>query len=247
MTISNTKRLAVLIDADNISPKWAELIFTEIASLGEASVRRIYGDFTGTKLKGWVEKFAPLALVPHLQIANTTGKNASDIALVIDGMDLLHSGRVDGFCLISSDSDFTSLASRIREQGLPVFGFGQRKTPEAFRMACKRFIYLENLLPEETEKAPKASKDTTEKSSLLKNEPVTKVVPIVLHAMKNIDSDAEWYDLPPLRAQMVAIRPDFDQRTYGKEKLGELLEASGQFEVDRSTTPARARRKPRKS
>ena len=138
--------LAVLIDADNSSPQWAEAIFEEIASLGEASVRRIYGDFSRSALKGWSDRLAGLALVPHHQPANTIGKNSSDIALVIDAMDILHSGRFDGFVLVSSDSDFTRLASRIREQGLDVYGIGQRKTPEAFRKACKRFIFVENLM-----------------------------------------------------------------------------------------------------
>ena len=139
--------LAVLIDADNISAKYAEAMFEEIASLGEASIRRIYGDFAGGGPQGWSkDKLAALAIVPHQQFANTTGKNASDIALVIDAMDILHSGRFDGFVLISSDSDFTRLASRIREQGLDVFGMGMRKTPAAFVKACKRFIYVENLV-----------------------------------------------------------------------------------------------------
>jgi hypothetical protein len=140
--------LAVLIDADNISAKYAEAMFDEIASLGEASIRRIYGDFAGGGPQGWTkDKLANLAIVPHQQFANTTGKNASDIALVIDAMDILHSGRFDGFVLISSDSDFTRLASRIREQGLDVYGMGMRKTPAAFVKACKRFIYVENLVP----------------------------------------------------------------------------------------------------
>ena len=132
--------LAVLIDADNTSPTYAEAIFDEIASLGEASVRRIYGDFSSAQLRGWAKVLADFGLVPHHQPANTVGKNASDIALVIDAMDILHSGRFDGFVLVSSDSDFTRLASRIREQGLDVYGLGQRKTPSAFVKACKRFI-----------------------------------------------------------------------------------------------------------
>jgi uncharacterized LabA/DUF88 family protein len=239
--------LAVLIDADNVSPKWAEAIFTEIASFGEASVRRIYGDFTGSKLKGWTEKFAPLALIPHLQVANTTGKNSSDIALVIDGMDLLHSGRVDGFVLVSSDSDFTRLASRIREHGLPVYGIGQLKTPEAFRMACKRFIFVENL-PEIEEGAkdakPTALANTDAKKLGASNKRLSKSVPLILSAMKSLDADGDWFVLSAVRAQLVAIKSDFDQRAFGYEKLGELFEATGQFEVDRDTSPTRVRRKP---
>ena len=146
MERSDEARLAVLIDADNTSAKWADDIFEEIATLGEASVRRIYGDFSGPQLRGWEKKLARLALIPHQQFAYTKGKNSSDIALVIEAMDLMHTGRFDGFVVVSSDSDFARLASRLREQGLQVFGIGRRNTPEAFRKACKRFIFIENLL-----------------------------------------------------------------------------------------------------
>lgn len=258
MTSSTPPLLAVLIDADNISPKWAEAIFTEIASLGEASVRRIYGDFTGSKLKGWTEKFAPLALIPHLQVANTTGKNASDIALVIDGMDLLHEGRVDGFVLVSSDSDFTRLASRIREHGLPVYGIGQKKTPEAFRMACKQFIFVENLL-EENDPAPgpaakPAKQKTTSANSVTEKTagadmklPPSKVVPLVLSAMKSIKTEDDSYTLSVIGKALNALHPDFDPRTYGGKNLSSLLEATGVFLIDKSTQPWRVTRKPPKA
>ena len=146
MERNDEPRLAVLIDADNTAPKWAEVIFEEIATLGEASVRRIYGDFSGPHLRNWEKKLAGLAVIPHQQFAYTKGKNSSDIALVIDAMDLMHTGRFDGFVLVSSDSDFARLASRLREQGLQVYGIGKTNTPEAFRKACKRFIFVENLL-----------------------------------------------------------------------------------------------------
>jgi hypothetical protein len=139
-------RFAILIDADNTSPRIAAGLFEEVAKFGEASVRRIYGDFSGQRLKSWAEILPKYAIDPYQQFAYTTGKNASDIALVIDAMDLLHSGRMDGFCLVSSDSDFTRLASRLREQGADVYGFGEQKTPESFRQACRRFVYTENLL-----------------------------------------------------------------------------------------------------
>ena len=139
-------RLAVLIDADNASAKIVDGLFEEIAKIGEASVRRIYGDFSNPRSKGWADTLSKHAIIPQQQFAYTTGKNASDITLVIDAMDLLHSGRFDGFCLVSSDSDFTRLAARIREQGVDVFGFGEQKTPESFRQACRRFVYTENLL-----------------------------------------------------------------------------------------------------
>jgi uncharacterized LabA/DUF88 family protein len=152
-------RLCVLIDADNVPSGYAEAIFEEIASLGEASVRRIYGDWSAQRLAGWAKKVAALGLVADQQFSNTKGKNASDIGLVIAAMDFLHSGLFDGFVLVSSDSDFTRLAARIREQGLDVYGIGEKKTPEAFRMACKRFIYVENLgvADEAPEPAPRAA------------------------------------------------------------------------------------------
>ncbi len=216
--------LAVLIDADNSSPRWAEAIFDEIAGLGEASVRRIYGDFSRGQMAGWQDVLPRLGLVPHHQPANTVGKNSSDIALVIDAMDLLHSGRFDGFVLVSSDSDFTRLASRIREQGLDVYGIGQQKTPEAFRKACKRFIFVENLLPE-------AAPDTQAKGS--KASPA-QAVPLIKAAMQAIDTDDEWFSLGPLGQYIVSANPDFDSRNYGCAKLSELVARAGCFELRKS-------------
>jgi len=219
--------LAVLIDADNSSPQWAEAVFEEIASLGEASVRRIYGDFSRSAMKGWSERMAPLALVPHHQPANTVGKNASDIALVIDAMDLLHSGRFDGFVLVSSDSDFTRLASRIREQGLDVYGIGQHKTPEAFRKACKRFIFVENLTAAPDDGPdPKAQREKAPKKL-----PATQAAPLILAAMRAIGGDEDWYSLGQIGQFIIAANPDFDSRTYGSAKLSDLVAKSGKFEV----------------
>ncbi len=246
----DSPRLAVLIDADNTSPRVAEGLFLEIAKLGEASVRRIYGDFSDDQLKGWSRILAQHAIIPHQQFAYTTGKNSSDIALVIDAMDLLHSGRFDGFCLVSSDSDFTRLASRIREQGVSVYGFGQRKTPEAFRQACRRFIFTENLLPEPesaaaAEAAPKA-------------EPPARAVPLIRKAMADIGDDEDgWVTLGAVGQRLSNLAPDFDSRTYGCAKLSGLIERSGAFEIERGegrtirirpkpeeTAPKPARRKP---
>mgnify|MGYP000559903528 CR=1 FL=1 len=220
--------LAVLIDADNSSPQWAEAIFEEIAALGEASVRRIYGDFSRSALKGWSDRLAGLALVPHHSPANTVGKNASDIALVIDAMDLLHSGRFDGFVLISSDSDFTRLASRIREQGLDVYGIGQQKTPEAFRKACKRFIFVENLMPTIPEDVPKA-----EREKAAKKEPPASAAVLIEHAMRAIGGEDEWYSLGQIGQFIVAANPDFDVRSYGSSKLSDLVAKTGRFEMKR--------------
>ena len=228
--------LAVLIDADNISAKFAEAMFEEIASLGEASIRRIYGDFSGGGPQGWSkDKLAAYAIVPHQQFANTTGKNASDIALVIDAMDILHSGRFDGFVLISSDSDFTRLASRIREQGLDVYGMGMRKTPAAFVKACKRFIYVENLMneapkvqkprPKPQEDQPPASAPAAAQVPQDDQAPAELVDPqkLVLRAMESISQEDEWFSLGQIGQYITASNPDFDTRSYGKRKLSDLI------------------------
>ena len=226
-----TPLLAVLIDADNTSPKWTKAIFDEIAGIGEASVRRCYGDFSSQQMSGWNKVQAEFGLVPHHQPANTVGKNASDIALVIDAMDLLHSGRFDGFVLVSSDSDFTRLASRIREQGLDVFGIGAKKTPAAFRQACKRFIYLENLggAPEDAPSKPTGQNLTEARDLLFK-------------AMDSIDQDSDWYALGRLGQQMTAANPDFDTRSYGHKKLSDLIAAIKVLETRREGNQLMVRR-----
>lgn len=231
LSSSKPPLLAVLIDADNISAKHAEAMFEEIASLGEASIRRIYGDFSGSGAQGWTkEKLAALAIVPHQQFANTTGKNASDIALVIDAMDILHSGRFDGFVLISSDSDFTRLASRIREQGVDVFGMGMRKTPAAFVMACKRFIYVENIISDPVRARQKTKPQKVEASA---GEPTQQEDPVklVVRAMDAINQDDEWYALGQIGQYISAASPDFDTRSYGKRKLSDLIKTLKVFET----------------
>ncbi|HEY9037323.1 MAG TPA: NYN domain-containing protein [Roseovarius sp.] len=226
-----TPLLAVLIDADNTSPKWTKAVFDEIAGIGEASVRRCYGDFSSQQMSGWNKVQAEFGLVPHHQPANTVGKNASDIALVIDAMDLLHSGRFDGFVLVSSDSDFTRLASRIREQGLEVFGIGAKKTPEAFRQACKRFIYLENL--------GGTSEDTPSKPT---GQNLTEARDLLFKAMDSIDQDSDWYALGRLGQQVTAAHPDFDTRSYGHKKLSDLIAAIKVLETRREGNQLMVRR-----
>lgn len=223
-------RLAVLIDADNASSKIAQGLFEEIAKIGEASVRRIYGDFSGTRLKSWAEILSTHAIMPHQNFAYTSGKNASDIALVIDAMDLLHSGRFDGFCLVSSDSDFTRLAARIREQGVDVFGFGEQKTPESFRQACHRFIYTENLLLG----APtlgEPDKPDAHPSSLTR--PAAEAARLIRTAMAQLDDEDGWVALGGVGQRLAVLNSDFDPRTYGFAKLGDLVEKTGAFEIDR--------------
>lgn len=222
---STSQLLAVLIDADNTSPKWTKAIFDEIATLGEASVRRCYGDFSSQQMSGWNKVQAEFGLVPHHQPANTVGKNASDIALVIDAMDLLHSGRFDGFVLVSSDSDFTRLASRIREQGLNVYGIGAKKTPEAFRKACRRFIFLENIGGDSAPKAGPAAEKTTVSADARD---------LILKAMDAIGQEDDWYTLGQLGQYITQANPDFDVRSYGKKKLSDLVAEFPIFEVKKT-------------
>jgi len=218
------RRFAVLIDADNTSPRIAAGLFEEIAKFGEASARRIYGDFSSPRMKSWADILQKYAIDPHQQFAYTTGKNASDIALVIDAMDLLHSGRFDGFCLVSSDSDFTRLASRLREQGADVYGFGERKTPESFRQACRRFIYTENLLPQAQVTAPE------EEGKAL--QPPGAAIPILNRAIEQMETEDGWVPLGAVGNRLANIASDFDPRTYGYRKLSDLVRQTGAFDVD---------------
>jgi uncharacterized LabA/DUF88 family protein len=168
------------------------------------------------------------AIIPQQQFAYTTGKNASDITLVIDAMDLLHSGRFDGFCLVSSDSDFTRLAARIREQGVDVFGFGEQKTPESFRQACRRFFYTENLLPE----SPANVGSAGAKAAPL--QVPGDAVPILMRVMEQMDTEDGWVPLGAVGNQLANLAPDFDPRTFGFRKLSDLVRQTNAFELDQS-------------
>ena len=227
---SRSARLAVLIDADNTSPRIAAGLFDEVAKIGEASVRRIYGDFSGTRLKSWADILNKYAIVPQQNFAYTIGKNASDIALVIDAMDLLYSGRFDGFILVSSDSDFTRLAARIREQGTDVFGVGAQKTPESFRQACRRFIYTENLLPEA------AAPDKPSRAPAPSLEPPSAAVPLIVRAIAPLSDEDGWVGLRSVGQRLSNLAPDFDPRTYGAAKLGDLVSKTGAFEIKRQAS-----------
>jgi uncharacterized LabA/DUF88 family protein len=223
---NHSPRLAVLIDADNASAKIADGLFEEIAKIGEASVRRIYGDFSSTRSKAWADILSKHAIIPQQQFAYTTGKNASDITLVIDAMDLLHSGRFDGFCLVSSDSDFTRLAARIREQGVGVFGFGEQKTPESFRQTCSRFIYTENLLPS----APANEQEATPTTKSL--QPPSAAVPIIRKVIAQMESEDGWVPLGAVGNQLANLASDFDPRTFGYRKLSDLVRKTGAFDIE---------------
>ncbi len=220
-------RFAVLIDADNTSPQIAAGLFEEISKSGEASVRRIYGDFSSSQLRSWADILQKHAIDPYQQFAYTKGKNASDIALVIDAMDLLHSGRFDGFCLVSSDSDFTRLASRLREQGADVFGFGTRKTPESFRQACRRFIYTENLMPERAVAATEQPPVTAASKN------PAAATPILERVIAQLGSEEGWVNLDRLGEQLPNFVSDFDTRTYGFRKLSDLVRKAETFEIAR--------------
>lgn len=247
---NRTRRFAVLIDADNTSPRIVAGLFEEIAKFGEASSRRIYGDFSSPRSKGWADVLQKYAIDPYQQFAYTTGKNASDIALVIDAMDLLHSRRFDGFCLVSSDSDFTRLASRLREEGADVYGFGARKTPESFRQACRRFIYTENLVPE----APVASAagEPVPVPAPRAVQAASAAVAILNKAIAQMDTEDGWVGLGVVGQRLSTIASDFDPRSYGYRKLSDLIRGTGAFEMDQQdgravrirakpVTPARAR------
>ena len=227
---NRTRRFAVLIDADNTSPRIVAGLFEEVAKFGEASSRRIYGDFSSPRSKGWADVLQKYAIDPYQQFAYTTGKNASDIALVIDAMDLLHSGRFDGFCLVSSDSDFTRLASRLREEGADVYGFGARKTPESFRQACRRFIYTENLVPEAP--APSAAGEPAPPPAPRTVQAASAAVAILNKAIAQMDTADGWVGLGVVGQRLSTIASDFDPRSYGFRKLSDLIRGTGAFEMD---------------
>lgn len=218
MADTNSDRLAVLIDADNAQPSVAAELMAEIGRYGTATVRRAYGDWTTTQLGGWKEHLHALAIQPVQQFRLTSGKNSTDSALIIDAMDLLHGGRVDGFCLVSSDSDFTRLATRIRESGLTVFGFGEKKTPKPFVAACNRFVYTEIL-----------KGDTTVSNSNPTGH--AKLKPLLLYAVTTAAGDDGWAFLGAVGSLINKAQPEFDPRNYGKKKLGELVKSQSYLEV----------------
>lgn len=208
------RKLAILIDADNAQASVCAKLLAEISKFGVASVKRAYGDWTTTNLKGWKEHLHKHAIQPIQQFSYTVGKNATDSALIIDAMDLLHEEKYDGFCLVSSDSDFTRLATRIRESGLAVYGFGENKTPEPFVSACDKFIYTEILNPQidTVVKAQSSAEAQTLKS-------------IILSAIDAVSQDDGWASLGRVGGHITKNTPSFDSRNYGYEKLGQLVKS----------------------
>jgi uncharacterized LabA/DUF88 family protein len=242
MATENTARLAVLIDADNAQPSITEGLLAEVAKYGTAHVKRAYGDWTGPNLRGWKDHLLAQSIHPIQQFAYTRGKNATDAAMVIDAMDLLYSGRFDGFCIVSSDSDFTRLAQRIRESGLTVYGFGERKTPKPFVAACDKFIYVENLQFAEdeddagTESAasaagPKQARPAPAKAVQLKGDAA--LIGMLRKAVEAASDDDGWAPLSAVGNIITNQRPDFDSRSYGYGKLSDLITATTLFEIER--------------
>lgn len=241
-----TLRLAVLIDADNAQAAVIEGILAEVARFGEATVKRIYGDFTSPSSASWKKVLQKNAIKPVQQFAYTTGKNATDSTLIIDAMDLLYTRKFDGFCLVTSDSDFTGLATRIREEGLTVLGFGEQKTPDAFRNACHKFLFTEVLrptvaepdvvVPNKPSPVPTAPKDAPAPSSGAK-------FPrrFVLDALEQSSDENGWAHLGTFGSYLTKLQPDFDSRVYGYKKLSDLVKAKTDlFETEERIAPGQS-------
>ncbi len=222
---SDQLKLAVLIDAENTQPSIIEGLLSEVAKYGIASVKRIYGDWTNPGMKSWKEVLLPYSIQPIQQFRYTAGKNATDSSMIIDAMDLLYTEHLDGFCIVSSDSDFTRLSSRIRENGLMVYGFGEKKTPASFVGACDKFIYTEILRSGvDDSNAPTTRKSSNE----LKSD--TKLVTLLRNAVEDSADEGGYAFLSIIGQNIVKRMPEFDPRNYGYRKLGDLIEATHLFQ-----------------
>ncbi len=255
--LTDDAHLAVLIDADNASAEHLERLLVEIAKYGTATVRRAYGDWTSTRLSKWKPELLAHSVQPIQQFAYTTGKNSTDSALIIDAMDLLHGGTVDGFCLVSSDSDFTRLAARIREQGLMAYGFGQLKTPKPFVAACTKFVYVENLgdaadapKPAAAPSATSATTGTTGATGAPATTAGTATAPkakpslkgdaklakLLSEAVETAADDDGWAHLGAVGSNLSRLASDFDSRTWGFAKLKDLMVAHPSFDLESRKT-----------
>jgi hypothetical protein len=247
----STLRLAVLIDADNAQAAVIEGLLAEIARFGEATVRRIYGDFTSTASSSWKKVLQRYAIKPVQQFAYSTGKNATDSSLIIDAMDLLYTRKFDGFCLITSDSDFTGLAMKLREEGLKVYGFGEEKTPEAFRNACHKFVFTEVIRSSAVaETVPAPSKVARKRKAPTPEKLAEPLVPrpefpasFVMDALEKSMGDGEWVHLGTFGSYLTKLQPDFDSRRYGYKKLSDLVKAKTDLFVTEERQPAGSNQK----
>jgi uncharacterized LabA/DUF88 family protein len=231
MATNNNQKLAVLIDADNAQASVIQELLAEVSRYGTATIKRAYGDWTTTNLKGWKEVLHKMAIQPIQQFSYTTGKNSTDASLIIDAMDVLHTGSVDGFCLVSSDSDFTRLATRIREAGLVVYGFGERKTPEPFVAACDKFIYTEILRTKPEESKAQAAPTEVNVKPAVEVAELPELAPMILTALDAAARDDGWAPLGPLGSQMNKNNPSFDPRNYGFSQLSKLVRKQDYLEV----------------
>jgi Fe-S-cluster formation regulator IscX/YfhJ len=241
MNLEKDIRLAVLIDADNIPYSNVKGMMEEIAKYGTPTFKRIYADWTKPTVGGWKKVLLENAITPIQQYSYTTGKNSSDSALIIDAMDILYSGKVDGFCIVSSDSDFTRLATRLREAGMKVFGIGQKKTPAPFIVACDKFIYLEVIaIPEEEESIVPSKTATAKEETKVAKVAVDKLNKKTIHLIaSSIDDLADengWAFLGDVGNLLMKKQPNFDPRNFGFQKLTSLINSVAQFEVDKRET-----------
>ena len=237
MEAGKDPRLAVLIDADNVPYANVKEMLEEIAKYGTPTFKRIYGDWTKPTVSGWKTVLLENAITPVQQYSDTAGKNATDSAMIIDAMDILYSGRVDGFCIVSSDSDFTRLATRLREAGMKVIGIGEKKTPRAFISACEKFIYLEIL------KSASESSDNSKKSkgkSKSDEKSVEKVdrnlIKLITDSVNDLADENGWAFLGELGNLLIKKQPNFDPRNYGFNKMHQLIKSIDKFEVDQRDT-----------
>ena len=226
----DTAKLAVLIDADNARPAIIEGLLAEVAKYGTAHVKRSYGDWTKPDLNGWKEVLLRYSIQPIQQFRYTVGKNATDSAMIIDALDLLYTGRFDGFCIVSSDSDFTRLASRIRESGLMVYGFGERKTPEPFRTACDKFIYTEVLAATDATAAEAEAAPKKRTAKELRGD--SRLTNLLRGAIEAASDDTGWASLGVVGSIINKQSPDFDSRNYGYSKLSGLIDGIGLFDTE---------------
>ncbi|QXP59178.1 NYN domain-containing protein [Olleya sp. HaHaR_3_96] len=225
-------KLAVLIDGDNIPSAYVKEMMEEIAKYGNPTIKRIYGDWTKPNLNKWKSLLLENAITPIQQYGYTTGKNATDSAMIIDAMDILYSEKVDGFCLVSSDSDFTRLATRLREAGMKVYGIGEKKTPNPFIVACDKFIYIEIL----KNVAEENTSETTTKSSGTKNNYDTitaKEIKFITSTIDDVSDDDGWAFLGDVGSLLQKKQPNFDSRNYGFQKLTPLIKSISTFEIER--------------
>ncbi|TND05112.1 MAG: Maebl [Bacteroidetes bacterium] len=236
MDITKDLKLAVLIDADNVPYANVKEMFEEIAKYGTPTFKRIYADWTKPTVSGWKKVLLENAITPIQQYSYSTGKNATDSALIIDAMDILYTGKVDGFCIVSSDSDFTRLATRLREAGMKVIGIGEKKTLNPFITACDKFIYLEILKPEPAQKTEDGNPKVSHRTAASANKPLSKIDPEIIKLLTDsIDDLADengWTFLGELGNLMLKKKPDFDPRNYGFAKMLPLIRNINRFEID---------------